>query len=68
MTAIPADLLAFLAEHRDSREYRRGLAVKMALEGYSYETISSILSCTPGCVSQNKKAYLAGGRQALLLQ
>lgn len=68
MASVPADLLAFLAEHRDSREYRRGLAVKLALEGYTYETISSILGCTPGFVSQVKKAYAMAGVDGLVLK
>jgi hypothetical protein len=33
MVSIPTDLTAFLAEKRDSREYRRALAVKFALLG-----------------------------------
>ena len=42
MVSIPADLTAFLAEKRDSREYRRALAVKLALLGYRYEATESI--------------------------
>jgi putative transposase len=67
MSSIPADLTAFLAEKRDSREYRRGLAVKLALQGYLYEVISDMLDVTPGFISQSKKAYEAQGTQGLLL-
>lgn len=68
MSSIPADLTAFLAEKRDSREYRRGLAVKLALEGYLYEVISDMLDVTPGFISQSKKAYETQATDGLLLK
>ena len=68
MAAIPADLTAFLAEKRDSREYRRALAVKLALQGYLYEVISDMLDVTPGFVSQAKQAYEAQGAAGLTLK
>ena len=67
MAAIPADLTAFLAEKRDSREYRRALAVKLALQGYLYQAISDMLDVTPGFVSQWKKAYETHGTAGLML-
>lgn len=68
MASIPADLTAFLAEKRDSREYRRALAVKLALQGYLYEAISEMLDVTPGFVSQSKKAYETQGIAGLTLK
>lgn len=68
MASIPADLTAFLAEKRDSREYRRALAVKLALQGYLYQVISDMLDVTPGFVSQSKKAYETEGTAALTLK
>src|SRR5262252_6675880 len=68
MAAIPADLTAFLAEKRDSREYRRALAVKLALQGYLYEAISDMLDVTPGFVSQAKQAYETQGTTGLTLK
>jgi putative transposase len=68
MAAIPADLTAFLAEKRDSREYRRALAVKLALQGYLYEAISDMLDVTPGFVSQAKHAYETQGTAGLTLK
>jgi putative transposase len=68
MASIPADLTAFLAEKRDSREYRRGLAVKLALQGYLYEVISDMLDVTPGFVSQAKQAYETQGTTGLTLK
>ena len=68
MTSIPADLTAFLAEKRDSREYRRALAVKLALLGYLVEAIGDMLDVTPGFVSQWKKAYEAQGTAGLMLK
>src|SRR3982750_3254056 len=68
MASIPADLTAFLAEKRDSREYRRALAVKLALQGYLVETIGDMLDVTPGFVSQSKKAYETQGAAGLTLK
>lgn len=68
MASIPADLTAFLAEKRDSREYRRALAVKLALQGYLYQAISDMLDVTPGFVSQAKKAYETQGTAGLTLK
>ena len=68
MASIPADLMAFLAEKRDSREYRRALAVKLALQGYLYEAISDMLDVTPGFVCQSKKAYETQGTAGLTLK
>ena len=68
MTSIPADLTAFLAEKRDSREYRRALAVKLALQGYLYDVISDMLDVTPGFITQSKKAYQTQGIDGLLLK
>jgi putative transposase len=68
MRLIPADLTAFLAEQRDSREYRRALAVKLALQGYLYEAISDMLDVTPGFISQVKKAYETAGTVGLTLK
>jgi transposase len=68
MASIPADLTAFLAEKRDSREYRRALAVKLALQGYLVEAIGDMLDVTPGFVSQWKKAYEAQGTAGLTLK
>jgi putative transposase len=68
MTPPIEELEAFLAEKRDTREYRRALAVKMALKGYAYDVICDILSVTPGFVSQSKKAYEAHGVSGLLLK
>jgi putative transposase len=68
MVPIPADLTAFLAEKRDSREYRRALAVKLVLQGYLYEAISAMLDVTPGFISQVKKAYETAGTAGLTLK
>jgi transposase len=68
MAPIPADLTAFLAEKRDSREYRRALAVKLALQGYRYEAISTMLDVTPGFISHAKKAYETEGTSGFALK
>ena len=68
MASVPADLLAFLAEHRDSREYRRGLAVKLALQDYTYATIAELLDVSLGFISQAKTAYETDGPDGLRLK
>ena len=68
MTPDIEALEAFLAEKRDAREYRRALAVKMALKGYAYDIICDMLSVTPGFISQCKKAYIEHGIPGLLLK
>ena len=68
MLPIPADLTAFLDEKRDSREYRRALAVKLALLGYRYESICEMLDVTIGFISHAKKAYEAHGVAGLALK
>ena len=68
MAPVPDDLVAFLDAHCDSREYRRGLAVKLALQGYLYATISDMLQVTPGFVSQAKTAYETAGIAGLRLK
>ena len=55
MTPDIEALEAFLAEKRDAREYRRALAVKMALKGYAYDIICDMLSVTPDFISQCKQ-------------
>ena len=68
MTAVPPELQAFLNEHQDSREYRRGLAVKLAFQGYLYATICEMLDVTPGFISQAKTAYETAGIDGLRLK
>jgi putative transposase len=65
---VPEDLVAFLNEPRDSREYRRGVAVKLALQQVPYAQICALLDVTPGFVSQQKQAYLTAGVAGLRLK
>ncbi len=57
MTPHMEELETFLAEKRDVREYRRALAVKMALKGYAYDAICDILSVTP-VLSVNQRNHM----------
>jgi putative transposase len=68
MIASLAILDTFLAEKRDSREYRRGLAVKMAYKGYLYADICAILEVSPGFISQWKQAFETAGVAGLVLK
>jgi putative transposase len=62
---VPDDLTAFLADTRDARAYRRGLAVKMAYQGYLYHVIADILGITIGFISHAKTAYETNGIDGL---
>lgn len=68
MASVPADLIDFLAEKRDSREYRRALAVKFVFLNYRYEAICEMLDVTVGFVSRAKKAYETHGTAGLTLK
>ena len=68
MTKRYADLEHFLAQHRDSREYKRGPAVHLALSGYLYEVICDMLTLSPEYISQWKKSYEEQGVEGLVLK
>ena len=68
MATIPSDVQTFLAEHRDSREYRRALAVKYIFLGYDYATISTLLDMAPSSISAYWTAYQAVGVAGFRLQ
>jgi putative transposase len=65
---IPADLLDFLATNRDSREYRRALAVRLVYEGYTYDTVGAIVDLSPGSISTYVRGYQRDGVAALTLK
>ena len=66
-TAI-ATLNEFLKEPHDSREFKRALAVKMALLGYDYTFIAGILCIDLSFISKWKRIFQEQGIDALLLQ
>lgn len=68
MMSIPADLRAVLEQRLDSREYKRALAVKLALQHSAYAFICAVLAVTPGYISQQKNAYEQHGVEGLRLK
>lgn len=68
MSIETTDLDTFLGEKRDSREFKRAIAVKMALKGYAYGEISELLDVYPSFISEWKKAYLEQGVAGLELK
>ncbi len=54
-------LSAFLRDTHDAREYKRGLAVQMANQGYPYATISHLLHVSEPFVSKWKRVYAEKG-------
>lgn len=57
----------FINSNPDSRELKRALAVKLALEGYLYQSIKKILSVSVGFISKWRKAFEVGGIDSLKL-
>lgn len=65
---IPADLAGFLDESRDARVYRRGMAVKWALQGMPHQQIAALLDVTVSFICKMKHAYLRDGVAGLTLK
>jgi transposase len=57
----------FIKSRRDSREVTRALAVKLALEGYTYRSIVEALGISYSFVSKWKKAFQKSGIDGLKL-
>jgi putative transposase len=60
-------LTNFLKGDRDPREYRRALAVRLALTGHTHRKIKSILGVSSAFVSKWKALYKERGIEALNL-
>ncbi|HIK30249.1 MAG TPA: transposase [Oscillatoriales cyanobacterium M59_W2019_021] len=60
-------LINFLKGDRDPREYRRALAVRLALTGHTHREINSILGVSSAFVSKWKAIYEERGIEALKL-
>ena len=61
-------LIKFINSNGDSREMKRALAVKLALQGYVYRTIENILkNVSQGYISKWKKRFITQGIPGLRL-
>ena len=60
-------LISFINSNGDSREMKRALAVKLALQGYVYTARENILNVSQGYVSKWKKRFIEQGIQGLRL-
>jgi putative transposase len=60
-------LINFINSNGDSREMKRALAVKLALQGYVYRAIENILNVSQGYVSKWKKRFITQGIPGLKL-
>jgi transposase len=58
-------LINFIDSTRDSREIKRALAVKLALQGYAYRAIENILNVSQSYVSKWKKIFIKQGIQGI---
>lgn len=61
------ELDEWIKSTRDSRELKRALAVKLALQGWAYRAISKILNVSKSFVSQWKKCFFESGIEGLKL-
>jgi putative transposase len=60
-------LVEFIRSNPDSRELKRALAVKMALEGKPYSKITELLGIHKSCITYWKKRFEARGIDGIKL-
>ncbi|MCW6035910.1 IS630 family transposase [Spirulina subsalsa FACHB-351] len=60
-----SSLQEFLKSYPGGKECLRALAVKLALEGYTYRSIAQIIGCSPAFISKWKNAFEFGGIEGL---
>ncbi|MBD0300070.1 MAG: helix-turn-helix domain-containing protein, partial [Nitrososphaera sp.] len=60
-------LAEFIQSNPDTRELKRALAVKMALQGQSYSQIKELLGIHPSCITNWKKRFLRQGLEGIKL-
>lgn len=60
-------LQEFIESNPDARELKRGVSVKMYLEGYKHREIKEILGVGSGYISKWVKIYVEKGLEGLLL-
>lgn len=61
------ELDSWIKSNPEVREIKRGLAVKLALSGWSYRAISDLLQIANGFISKWKKRYKSAGVEGLKL-
>jgi len=62
------ELQEFIETNRDARELKRGVSVKMYLEGYKHREIKEILGVGSGYISKWTQIYVQKGLEGLLLR
>ncbi|MGB3511798.1 MAG: helix-turn-helix domain-containing protein [Microcoleaceae cyanobacterium] len=55
------ELDELLKSNPDSRELKRALAVKLVIQGWSYQTIASLINVSKSYMSKWKKIYESMG-------
>jgi putative transposase len=58
---MPDPVHQFLDDTRDTREYKRALAVTMAQQGIAYDTITAVLQVSKSFISKWKGIYTKQG-------
>lgn len=67
MTLIE-ELEQFIQTTKDSREYKKAMAVKMQIKGISYKEIQKLLSCSQSFISKWKGEFIEKGIECLSLK
>jgi putative transposase len=62
-----AELQEFVVQNLNTREVRKGLAVKLVYQGYLYEEIQRILGVSLGSITGWKQVYEENGIDGLRL-
>lgn len=62
------ELNTFIESNRDPRELKRAIAVKMTLQGYRHQEITSILQVSSGFISKWKQEFVLSGIKGLKLK
>ncbi len=66
--AAVEELQGFISQHREAREVRKALALKLVYQNYGYVEIGKILEVSIGSISGWKQAYELDGLEGLQLQ
>lgn len=61
------ELNEWIKRNPDSRELKRALAVKFAIDGWDYQSISEALNVSKSFISKWKKRFVAAGVEGLKL-
>jgi putative transposase len=68
MEGVITELQEFIDKNSNSREVRKGLAIKLVYQGYLYEEIQTIIGVSLGSITGWKQVYEENGIDGLKLK